>query len=450
MRRIATLAAVVAAALVPCPPGASATPPAAGAPLPVRYGLDVAWVSADRTLVGTESIEFRNAGPGTLSSIWLRLWPNDSIPGQADGCRERRIRIVLLSGARVERYAVACSAVRLRLAPVLDPGADTTLHLRFSVRVPTNAAEFGRSAGVDLLGRAIPILAVRDEHGWHLNPDTEIGDPSYSLTAAWTARIRVPSGLTVASTGVQLSDRLDPASRQRVFTLATAHARDFGLAIGPLRRISETVDGVDVRVFAAPGHAASEAHEALRHAVAAVRRYTSWYGSYGSPELDVVIAKLGDNSQELPEIVFTDADVGTVAHEVAHEWFYGIVGDDQYNEPWLDEAFAAWNEEQFAPGSYACSVRSPLGPHRGGLGLGLSYYEHHPEQYDDVIYRGGECALTKLEQMLGRRRFLSMLRAEVARYRYGVIHTAGFLALVAQTDGAVARRWEELVGFAAP
>ena len=420
-----------------------------GEPQPVGYRLGLTWSPSSRTLDGTEAITLRNAGPGTLPRVWLRLWPNDSIAGQADGCRYPGLVVRRVLGARVGRYAVACSAVSLTLDQALQPGEAATVRLRFRTRVPTDESLLGRSAGVDLLGRAVPLLAVRDATGWHLNPDTAIGDPAFSLSAAWHATISVPAALGVASTGVQVSDRVDRRTGRRVVVTGTPHARDFGLAVGHMLVRTGTTDGVRVRVFAGAGTDRSRAQRALRSALLAVHTYTSWFGPYGSPELDVVLAALGEDSQELPEIVFTDADRGTVAHEVSHQWWYSTVGDDQWNQPWLDESFASWSEEQLMRGTYACDPARPLGAHRGGLRYGLGYYEHRPSRYVDVIYRGGACALIALEDALGRARFRALLRDEVRRYRDGVVTTAGFLALLRAADPVVARRWEALVGFPA-
>ena len=50
---------------------------------------------------------------------------------------------------------------------------------------------------------------------------------------------------------------------------------------------------------------------------------------------------------EYPTIVFTNPSA--IQHEVAHQWWYGIVGNDEFHDPWLDEGFATWTE-RLAPG----------------------------------------------------------------------------------------------------
>jgi len=379
-----------------------------------------------------------------VQTIWLRLWANDSIPGQADGCTNRLITIKHVVGASIERYKVACSAVSLRLDRTLEPGHAGMLRLQFVALAPTYNDLFGRSLGINLFGNVIPVMAVRDR-GWHLNPDAQVGDAAFTLAAAWQATISSPSRLTIASTGREASNRV--AGGLRTVVAETPHARDFAFAIGPMSQRRVVVNGTRIRVFASAATSRADSTHALQIASKAFRRYEAWYGSYGSPEFDLVIANLPYGGIEYPEIVFSTPDTATVAHETAHQWFYGIVGDDQYHQPWLDESFASWNEDQFVPGTYPCDPRHPLGRHRGQLGLGLGYFENHPNAYVNVIYRGGSCSLTALKNMLGRDRFLHMLRVEVARYRYGVIRTPDFLHLLQSMSPTMARRWESLVGL---
>ena len=439
----ATAGIVYSGTVIAIRPGGSVLPN--GDPVPVRYDLDMSWAPADRVLAGSESIHFRDSGPGTLPTIWLRLWPNDSIPGQADGCTNPGITLRHVIGATVAGYATACSAVSLRLRHQLTAGESASVSFAFTVSAPEDNDLFGRSLGIDLFGNVVPVMAVRDSQGWHLNSDSDVGDAAFTLSAAWHATIRVPARLAIASTGAEASNRVLGSSR--VVIAETEHARDFAFAIGPMTYRSADVDGIRVRVFSSSATSTSDSRHALAVAASALKTYVQWYGTYGSREFDLVITNLPYYGMEYPEIVFSAPDTATVAHEVAHQWFYGIVGDDQYGSPWLDESFASWNEEQFAPGTYPCDPKQPLGNQRGRLGLGLTYFSHHPDQYTNVVYRGGSCALTALEHMLGRRTFLRLLHQEVSLYRYGVIHTPDFLRLLTATNRSAARRWMDLTGL---
>jgi len=444
VRRVAPL--VIALILSACATGDDTVAVGSGIPVPEHYELDLHWGSENHTLRGTEAITLRNDGDGVLPVAWLRLWPNGWKWDRGDepgGCEHPRIQVTLTGGGRAADAAASCSAIAVELDAPLRPGDRTTIELRFRVRVPNRDDRFGRRDGLALLGNAVPVLAVRDAVGWHLDPYSVVGEAGYSLAASWRAQLRLGAGESAATTGNVVSDSV--AGTERVIVVETAHARDFALVIGPMRIHVAIADGVVLRAFGPPAVGDAGLDRALRSASDTMRVMQAWYGAYGSPELDLVVLR-DSYAYEYPELVVTTPDRETVAHEVAHQWWYGIVGNDQYREPWLDESFSAWNEEQLTPGTYDCD------PDHLGVGhaltRGMDHYERAGfSRYEGAVYDGGECALERLERDLGRDAFLGLLGREVERFRYGVVHTPDFLALVKEVSPAVEQQWAALLGF---
>jgi peptidase M1-like protein len=411
--------------------------------VPVAYRLDLRWSPSRRRLEGSSRITVGNAGPHSLRRLWLRLWPNGA--GRRDGsCRHTRTRIKDIDGGAVRGYARRCSAVAIDLPRTLAAGARTHFRLRFAVRVPRESDSFGRNAGVDLLGEAMPLVAVTDDRGLHLPPAVPYAEASYALGADWHARIRVPRHVRAAMTGLR-SRRTKGAS-----ALYTAHApgaRDFGLAFGALHSRSTTVHGVRIRV-AGSRRMRRSLPVALRRASRAFRRLQRLYGGYPLKRLDVVVGTLDFGGAEFPGIVASTPDAATISHEVAHQWFYGLVGNDQYSDPWLDESLAAWHEEQFAPGTYRCDPRAPLGGSSLGLGAGMGSFGGQSSLYTRVIYRGGACALTRLERDIGPRRFTAAVRAYVRANGGGVARSGDFLRAVRTAAPSYdVEAWARLVGL---
>jgi hypothetical protein len=418
---------IAAAAAAPvAPPAAVARWPAAAS-----YRLKLRYVPRGGVLAGAERITFANTGPASLRRVWLRLWPNGWHPvgssGRGGGCRRPFVRLAAVRGARAAGYRADCSALALALPRPLAPGARATVSFTLTVHVPVANDRFGRQGRVALIGNAIPILAVSDRTGVHLEPYSSRGETFFSLTSAWHVVLDLPAGLRAATTGVAHAVRR-PGGGSRL-RIEAPRARDFALAVGPFRLRSTRVDGVRVRVFATPQTSAVVARGALAVARRAVHAFAAWYGRYAAPELDVV---LGDfttfGGMEYPELVFTDPYADAVAHEVAHQWWYGIVGDDQAREPWLDESFASFAEGRLL--AFPDCTSDPLADYgTTRLTAPMRYFDAHPLQIG-AIYRGGACALRLLRDQLGAGRFDAMLRAYAARYRFGVATTAGFVAAV--------------------
>ena len=128
-------------------------------------------------------------------------------------------------------------------------------------------------------------------------------------------------------------------------------------------------------------------------------------------------------------------------HEIAHQWWFGLVGNDQALEPWLDEALAVYSEAIFYryiyPNSYdwwwnfrvnyfgpACYVDSSIydsGTFRG---------------YVNAVYLNGANFLEALNYRMGEEAFFHFLQVYASRYGRGHATTADFFAVARQNTTA--------------
>jgi Peptidase family M1 domain len=423
---------------------ASAGPAVSAGADPEAYTLDLTYDARGvGTLTGTERIDFVNRGPAPLDRVWLRLWANGP-----DRCRPRHIEV------RVETPAQAglarCSALEVRLAAPVAPGATGSLSLGFTVKGRAKDDRFGHAGEIALLGNVIPVLAVEDERGLHLDPYSRQGDAFYSLAARWDATLTLPARLRAATTGAVVSDTV--AGDRRTLRLATAQARDFALAIGPMKVRTTKSRGVVIRAFVKPRtDAVGSSLRAARRTVSALERRLS---PYGSTELDVLLLGNGVGGfggMEYPELVFTQPDGVIVSHEIAHQWWYGIVGDDQYLEPWLDETFASYFDHRLHPSWDFCDPSFPfaeVGRRRQHIPLNSSmelFDRGSPYAFGEVVYAGGACALERLERDLGRTRMTAFLRLLQSRFRFGVMRTTDVLDAIRDVAPRYSvRRWVRL------
>ncbi|MEA2419741.1 MAG: hypothetical protein QOE60_1947, partial [Thermoleophilaceae bacterium] len=363
---------------------------------PESYALDLHY--EPETLRGSERIEFVNRGDTPLDRVWLRLWANGP-----DRCRPSRIDVRLASPA--EPGHERCSALEVRLGAPVRPGASGAVSLDFTVRVRKQNDRFGRAWKTALLGNVVPVLAVEDDRGLHLPPYTARSESFYSLSARWEATLRLPARLRAATTGAVVSERVRRGTR--TLRVATPQARDFALAIGPLRVTTTRVDGVRIRAFTERRPQVLPAR-LIRAALGDARRTVATLGRslapYGSTELDLVLAPVSFAGMEYPEVVFALPLPEVIAHEVAHQWWYGLVGNDQYDDPWLDESFATYWEQRLDPGSGECDPDRPysvVAPQRRQIPLDASmavFDRAAPSAIGEIVYGAGSCALQRLER----------------------------------------------------
>jgi aminopeptidase N len=392
-----------------------------------HYALDLTWQARQRALSGTEQIGFTNATSHDLTRVWLRLWPN----GQS-GCGHPFLTARAVSGGSSGPLAVGCTALPVTLTKPLPSGGTATLRLRFSARVPAKwNFRFGVSGDASLLGNAIPILALTDARGERLEPYVLQGESFYSASAAWDVRLRVPRGLTAATTG-SVKSRSTLRDGSQVLGISAPAARDFALAIGRFRVFTTTRDGVRIRYFQ-QGKPAVGARTILSWASRAIRAYTRWYGALTPPELDVVGTRFSDpdSAQEYPGLVMTNPLPDTLQHEIAHQWFYAMVGDNQYAEPWLDESFTEFSNRRLSGTLSKCDTKHPFAglPSTARLDDDLGRLARRGV-YIRMVYDAGPCVLEHLRRDWGDRRFDAMVAGLVSTFRNGIETTPDVVAAI--------------------
>lgn len=406
--------AVVAALVLAGCGGSTAPPPphelARFGPDRIRYRLDL--THRGHRLAGTQRIAFRNPSTRPLTHVWLRAWDN------AFG---HHVDVTATAGGRVAARRRKGTAIRIDLAKPVAPGKRGAVALRIAVTTPRKFDRFGRLKGIDVLGNALPVLAVSD-HGAEplLPPYSFAGESFFSLAADWTVHLRTAPGERVASTGTRTGpDRY------------TAHQeRDFTLVIGPMREIETTADGIRVRWFSPrrPSRAG------LRMTAEALSGLQRMLGPYGARELDVLEVPPhivnGGIAMEYPQLILSPAFRPAVSHEVAHQWFYRLVGDDEWSSPWLDETLAEFAAVRLGRRIHGpdrlrgCATRDRPAKPPAPLDSSMGELARYPRRAGvRTLYIEGPCMLFDLQRRVGKRRMDAFLRRLVATHRNGVLTT---------------------------
>lgn len=405
---------------------------------PASYDYSLKWNPRKRVLSGSGEIHVYNRGDYPMEGLWLRLRPNAGDQG------DQPERISRVRGARLGERRAGGSMVYLKLLRPAVPGRYVRFSFRLRLKVGTENTSLGRSAGMNLFGDALPVVALNGPRGIRFGPEPSYGEGSFNDVASWSVRVRAPRGQRVLLPGTLYG--IGSKGYRGSDYISHAVVRDFAFAIGRFSSLSKLVKGVRVEVIGADRYR-HELPDALRRAVNVFSKMQHWYGGYELAALRVVVGNLPFGGSEYPGLVFSTPDNATIAHEVAHQWFYGIVGNDQYNDPFLDESLTAFSEQRFHK-SYRCNLASPLDGRTHGLGTGMDYWEDHPEEYQQTIYRGGACALTVLRRDIGVKAFDRALRAYVYENGDDIARVDDFLEAVREAaPNYDLVRWEKLVGL---
>ncbi len=393
--------------------GVVRTPDAASYSVRLRTGAQA------RSWRGTVSISFRNAGLEPMRRIYLRLWSNGVL-----GCSARSIVISGMRGGAIGTPNLACTEIPVRLDEELAPGTRTDISMRIEIRVPPVNDRFGHHQGISYMGSALPVLEVHDDLGWHHDPFVDLGESFYSIVGRYRVRFDAPRSLSIAASGFRTSSKVRGTRRIQVFE--ARDVRDVAWAAGRLKKLTSWSRGTRILLWFRPeATPVGLAAGMLKAAERSMDRLSSAFGRYPYPEVDVVLGThTSFGGMEYPTLVMSAPYRSIVAHELAHQWWFGIVGNDQFSSPWLDEAFAQWSQGLPWDSWQSCSGPSFPSPSTR-LSASMAYWRQHPGWYG-VVYGQGACMLEELATRFGRAAFLRVLRRYARDHRLGVTRPREF------------------------
>ncbi|GIH20127.1 putative Ig domain-containing protein [Rugosimonospora africana] len=402
------------------PAGADAT----RTPGRASYTLNLTSNASGGTWTGQETIGFTNLSPSPLPEVYLRLW--DNYHGTCPS--NQPIQISGVTGGTLGSLEVNCTAVKITLPSPLAQNQSGTVRFTVSIAVPAGSDRFGSDGAYNFIGNAIPVLAVRDGAGWHLSPYTNNGESFYQLASDYTVTLDHPTSVLTPTTGRATET---PGASGRTITTATATSvREFAWCAGPfVKTTTTTSSGVVFNTWRTSSISATTAASMQSTGASAMVGHASRFGAYPYGEIDLILHNnFWFGGMEYPGLVLSQPSATPVIHELGHQWFYGIVGDDEYTTPWLDEGFTdyATDLQQGITGTNCwANVRFSTGEN---ITNSMAYWDAHSSRYSTVVYTYGKCALHDLRRLIGDSTMSSLLSSYAASHWYGISTVADFKA----------------------
>ncbi|MCK6490230.1 MAG: hypothetical protein L6R48_18240 [Planctomycetes bacterium] len=437
-----------------------------------RLGIEARVEMADgqvRRLAGHQRLRWTNPGPGARSDLCLRLIPN----GEPFKGASLAIANLSVDGQPASsRMESAGTALLVDLPRPLAPGAAVEVACAFTC-TPSAQGHHGlcrsSTAGATFYYWH-PEPAGMVDGRWITAIPQDYGDASATTSFHAQVQLDLPPGLAAVTGGSAVSAPLpDGGSR---LTIAAPFTRNLCLVLDPgWQHQDRTVDGTTVRAWVGPDDAAPGTRM-VEAAAGSLQRFAAAFGSYPWSELDVVVAPLGDGAggMESTGLVVIDGSLvrmaryvppgdgpdtfpafmleSVTAHEVAHEWWYSLVGSDAVSEPWVDESLTNWTgswylEQRGTPTPYGLVLMEFMisGRPLGAMDRPLAAFRTQ-EEYGGIVYARGALAWQALRREVGDQAFLGLLAEWQRRHRHQVADGTALRTLIGERLGpAVAERF---------
>lgn len=404
---------------------------------------------------GHELVHYTNREDVPLTEIQMRLFPN-ILGGQMTYDN------LLVDNAEIDTdLQMINSLLILHLNEPLAIGASVAISMDFAIEVPTSVElNYGVQAsynGVLTLAHAYPMIAVYNEEGWNAEIPPQSGDVTFADMSFFYVSITAPDDVTIVASGEESVP--ERSARQQVVHVAAGPARDFFVAASrDYEVISQTVGGVTINSYAPKADRAGS-QIALEVAARAIETFSDLFTQYPYSELDIVSTPTLALGVEYPGAVaiadrlYSDAYYAertndyresTVAHEVAHQWFYNLIGNDQLDEPWLDESlaqFATWEYYRVNYGAEAASefefgLLGRWGRVENALvAIDQPVAAFSSSEYGAIVYGRGPLFFGALRTEIGEENFSAFIKDYAQTFSWGIASAEGLRALAEKHCG---------------
>jgi hypothetical protein len=346
----------------------------------------------------------------------------------------------------IDQFSLEFTRLTLTLPQALDPGCQLTLRLSYNLRIPPvmdgyegRWGYWGFTERQINLGHWFPMVAPLVNEGWNVPRPHFLGEQLTADSADFELELSLenpPADVLVAGPGLQRE--LGPNQWQ--FTLLGA--RDLALSVGEgLRQTNKRApDGTQVEVYYFPSSAPpglTPAKQALDSAAEALVLFEELFAAQYPYERLVIVEGDFPDGMEFSGLVFVgeawfrtwrgepnDWITAITVHEVAHQWWYLLVGNDPANYPYMDEALATYSEYLYFQRYYGelydwwwdFRVRSFINEPRFVDGTVYQYDNARP--YINDVYLTGAKMLHDLRSQLGDAAFFAWLQAYLQHQAY--------------------------------
>ncbi len=393
-----------------------------------------------RTVTGSQTVVFTPDRP--TGELVFRLLPNAPESAErgnrlvVDGVRGRD---VASAGYESAGAADPGGLYVVDLDDELAAGESTEVELDFTITLGTGAFDrLGTDDGVSWWASGAPLLAWEPGMGWARDPFVDVtGETASSPVADVRLRVSAPERLTVLMTGDQ-APASEPVDGRRTWTSREPLARDVSVAAGLFTTTERRTPGgvrVTAGVLPDPELPVDRLADWTMQAIADLEQR---FGPFPYDTLTVpLLPDYGGGIEYPSSILMATPRRFVLVHEVAHMWFYGMVGNSQFRDPWLDEAFATYAEETLDPPP-AEALEKRLA-RDGDVGDSmLDFADEGTRSYFATVYSKGGAALHAARDAVGAETFDAAVRCYVDANAWTIATPDDVGAVLADLPAAVA------------
>jgi hypothetical protein len=429
--------------------------------LPVSYRMEARLDTSTHKIYAAEQVIFLNPTPDTLDKVCFHLYPNafrdtTSLYARTDSHTRQRIlagdkSVLIISNVTIDGAVIESSAITetgtllyIALPRRLPPGDSIAIGLDFELLIPRKQVRIGyNERGNYLVSHWHPILCGY-QNGRRVDFEYHPQSEFFSNFSNYDVRLEVPPDFAMGTTGEMTMVEKD--SSRAIWRAVADTVLDFAFVCGPAFELFESDTlGIRLRYLIDKDNedyfSITDAATKYSIAFCSNRLFSYPYKTFTLVDYDIEAQGMelpGMNIISFPKTNMKSAGRPVlwfvIAHEVAHEWFYGTVASNEAEEPWLDEGFSTYmaarimemQDDSLKSFSFL-GYRIPINTldklfalmSKADWPVNLkSWYYPDDFSYAAAVYFRASAMIQTLEQLAGRAAFDSALNAYAIEYRF--------------------------------
>jgi len=326
------------------------------------YNMEIIY-NDDHTINVKQTLNYKNNTDTSLDNLKLHLYPNCFREGSTctvvstlnynkcyyNGVSYGSINIEKLSVEDEEKEIILeedNDILNVNFSSSLSPNSIIEINMEYSVTIPNINHRFGYGENTINIANFYPIPCIYENGNFVVDSYHYNGDPFYSDMANYNVKITTPKDYILTSTGNILSEASD--EQFKIYNISAEVVRDFAFVLSDkFNVVSDTYNNTTVNYYYYKNQYPSEC---LKAGTDAIRTFNETFGEYPYKVLNIVETNFVHGGMEYPNLVMiSDAVdvqsdyINVIIHEIAHQWWYGIVGNNEYQYGWLDEGLTEYS-----------------------------------------------------------------------------------------------------------
>ncbi len=438
------------------------------------YTITAKFDETSKILTAEQTINYTNNTDVVIEKLPLHLYPN----AFSEGAKYKPVSLAQTdnaypNGLDYGKIDISSVAVNGKKKDVVIDGIDNNIlsvdvgklypddkvdiAINYSVLLANCKHRLGYGDDTFNFGNFYPIVCVYDNGEFMQKPYSANGDPFFSKIANYDISLTINKDFVLATTGKV--DKKTEIEEFATYKIKADAVRDFAFVISKkFEVISKKVDDTVVSYYYFED---KNYNQSLKASVDALSTFEELFGDYPYATLSVVESDFLHGGMEYPTLVYISNDVkdygeytNVIVHEIAHQWWYGLVGNNEYDDAWLDEGLAEMSclmfydqnpqynvssskKKELLMANYVMFVdvfRAVYGKVDESMTRPLDEYISETE-YTYITYVKGNIMFADLQDFVGKKKFQKALKRYFNKNKFGIAGEDDLIAAFCETCG---------------